>query len=225
MRGVARRAPATPDIGETVTEELVFGALRRERLWQIIALSGTGFGAVMGIGMMVVAFKHEMPTPQLVPFDTATGAAVPWAEVRAISLHEERAVADSMIFAYVRDRETFNQLDNDLRVRSVMSRSTGDAAASMRNLWSSANPDYPPSRYGTARMDVEIISIAPLSGNRAQIRLRKRLRSNEGDQIGNFTVTLAYEFEPAEVREIADVWANPFGFKVREYAITSDRFE
>ncbi|TVR45130.1 MAG: hypothetical protein EA386_12990, partial [Rhodobacteraceae bacterium] len=117
MRGFARRAQPAPDIGETVTEELVFGALRRERLWQIIALSGTGFGAVMGIGMMVVAFKHEMPTPQLVPFDTATGAAVPWAEVRAISLHEERAVADSMIFAYVRDRETFNQLDNDLRVR------------------------------------------------------------------------------------------------------------
>ncbi|CUX79976.1 virB8 family protein [Roseibaca calidilacus] len=225
MRGFRRKPQAIPDIGETVTEELVFGALRRERLWQIIALSATGFGIVMGLGMMVVAMKHEMPTPQLVPFDTSTGAAVPWAEVRAISLDEEQAVADAMVFAYVRDRETFNQLDNDQRVRSVMSRSTGDAANTMRSLWSSANPNYPPERYGSARMDVEIISIAPLPGNRAQIRLRKRLRSKEGDQIGNFTVTLAYEFEPAEVREIADVWANPFGFKVREYAITSDRFE
>ena len=225
MRGFARKTQSIPDIGDTVTEELVFGALRRERLWQIMGLSGAGFGAVMGLGMMFVAFKHEMPAPQLVPFDTTTGAAVPWAEVRAISLTEERAVTEAMIFSYVRDRETFNQLDNDLRVRSVMSRSTGDAASSMRSLWSSANPNYPPTRYGSARMDVEIISIAPLSGNRAQIRLRKRLRSNEGDQIGNFTVTLAYDFEPAELREIADVWANPFGFKVREYAITSDRFE
>ncbi|MDD7972006.1 virB8 family protein [Roseinatronobacter alkalisoli] len=227
MMGFGRmRAPVQADIAETVTEELIYGALRRERQWQMIALGSAAFAALMGCGMMVVAMKHKMPTPELVPFDTSTGTAVPWAQVRAISVHEERAVADSLIYAYIRDRETYNQLDNDLRVRAVMQRSDGEAGASMRRLWSSANPNYPPARYGdTARMDVEVISIASLSGNRAQARIRKRLRGIEGEQIGNFTVTLAYDFQPTEVREIADVWANPFGFTVTDYAITSDRFE
>jgi len=210
---------------ETVTEELIFGALRRERMWQYIALGSGAFGAAMGVGMMIVSLRHDVPAPELIPFDPATGSAVSWAQVRSISVHEERAVRDSLIYAYVRDRETFNQLDNDVRVRTVMARSTGDAAASMRSLWSSANPNFPPARYGSGRMDVEIISISPMSGDRAQVRLRKRLRSQEGDQVGNFTVTLAYQFQPTEVREIADVWANPLGFQVTEYAITSDRFE
>ncbi|MGY6697728.1 MAG: virB8 family protein [Roseinatronobacter sp.] len=210
---------------ETVTEELIFGALRRERMWQYIALGSGAFGALMGIGMMVVSLRHDVPAPELIPFDPSTGNAVAWAQVRSISVHEERAVRDSLIYAYVRDREVYNQLDNDTRVRMVLARSTGDAAATMRTLWSSANSNFPPTRYGAARMDVEIISISPLSGDRAQVRLRKRLRSNEGDQVGNFTVTLAYKFEPTEVREIAEVWANPLGFRVTEYAITSDRFE
>lgn len=226
MRFGKTPAPAPAAIAETVTEELIYGALRRERQWQMIALGAGGFAALMGVGMMIVAMKHEMPAPELVPFDTSTGTAVPWAQVRSISVHEERAVADSLIYAYIRDRETYNQLDNDLRVRTVMQRSSGEASASMRRLWSSANPNFPPARYGdTARMDVEVISIAPLSGNRAQARIRKRLRGIEGEQLGNFTVTLAYEFQPTEVREIADVWANPFGFTVTDYAITSDRFE
>lgn len=213
-------------VADTVTEELIYGALRREGQWKVLGLSGMGFGAVMAVGMMMLALSHETPAPALVPFDPATGMAVPSANVTTISMNEQDAVKASLIYSYVRDRETYNQLDNDLRVLSVLKRSTGDAAASMRALWSSESPNYPPKRYGDkARMDVDVVSITPITNGRAQVRINKRLRDLNGETNGAFTVTLAFEFTPAEQRELSDVWANPFGFKVREYAITSDRFQ
>ena len=213
-------------VADTVTEELIYGALRREGQWKVLGLSGMGFGAVMAVGMMMLALSHETPAPALVPFDPATGMAVPSANVTTISMNEQDAVKASLIYSYVRDRETYNQLDNDLRVRSVLKRSTGDAAETMRALWSSESRDYPPRKYGDrARMDVEVVSITPITNDRAQVRINKRLRDQNGETVGSFTVTLAFEFTPAETRELADVWANPFGFRVREYAITSDRFQ
>lgn len=213
-------------VADTVTEEMVYGALRREGQWKVLGITGLGFGAIMGLGMMIVALSHESPPPALVPFDPTTGMAVPTANVATISMNERAAVQESLIYAYVRDRETYNQLDNDLRVRSVLKRSTGDATETMRALWSSESRDYPPRKYGDrARMDVEVVSITPITNDRAQVRINKRLRDQNGETVGSFTVTLAFEFTPAETRELADVWANPFGFRVREYAITSDRFQ
>ena len=57
------------------------------------------------------------------------------------------------------------------------------------------------------------------------MRLRKRLTSIEGLQAGLFTATLLFEFRPEERRTIDEVWTNPFGFTVVEYAIRSDRLE
>lgn len=211
---------------DTVTEELVYGALRREGQWKVFGFGGMVFGAVMGVGMMALALSHETPPPALVPFDPATGMAVPSANLTTISMNERDAVQQSLIFSYVRDRETYNQLDNDLRVRSVLKRSAGAAAESMRTLWTSGQKDYPPTKYGDrARMDVEVVSITPITNDRAQVRINKRLADQNGETVGTFTVTLAFDFVPAELRELSDVWANPFGFKVREYAITADRFQ
>ena len=44
-------------------------------------------------------------------------------------------------------------------------------------------------------------------------------------QAGLFAATLLFEFHPEERRSIDDVWTNPFGFTVTEYAIRSDRLE
>ena len=85
---------------------------------------------------------------------------------------------------------------------------------------------YPPKVYGAnARLDVEILSINRIGSNRATVRLRKRLTSPQGMQAGLFTATLLFEFRPEERRSIDDVWTNPFGFTVTEYAIRSDRLE
>lgn len=209
-----------------IEEELVYGALRRERLWQRLGLVGLIFGCLGCLSAAAVAILDVDPPPVVVPYDPATGFALPEASVGATSVTENRAIIEAEVFRYVTDREVYNQLDNDVRIRSVLRRSDGAAQTSLRRIWNSANADYPPTVYGpNARLEVEILSINRIGANRATVRLRKRLTSINGVQAGLFTATLLFEFRPETRRTIDEVWNNPFGFTVVEYAIRSDRLE
>ena len=209
-----------------IEEELVYGALRRERLWQRLGLVGLIFGTLGCLGAAAVAILDVDPPPVVVPYDPATGFALPEASVGATTVTENRAIIEAEVFRYVTDREVYNQLDNDVRVRSVLKRSDGAAEDSLRRIWNSANAEYPPTVYGpNARLDVEILSISLIGNRRATVRLRKRLTSVNGVQAGLFTATLLFEFRPEERRSIDEVWTNPFGFTVVEYSIRSDRLE
>lgn len=211
---------------EIVEEELIYGARRRERLWQKLGLAGLAFGVIGCLSAAAVSILDVDPAPVVVPYDPQTGMALPNASVGASSITANEAVIESLVHRYVVDRETYNQLDNDVRVRSILERSDGAAEASMRGLWNSANDAYPPNVYGpSARLEVEVLSIQRIGANRAQARLRKRLTSPQGTQIADFTATMLFEFRPEERRQIDEVWANPFGFTVLEYAIRSDRPE
>jgi len=211
---------------EVIEEELVYGARRRELFWQKLGTLGLGFGAFGCLAAALVALLDTDPPPMIVPFDSETGMALPNAAVEAVTLTERPAIIEAQVYRYVTDRETYNQLDNDLRVTRVLSQSDGAAAASLRALWTSGHEAYPPDTYGEdARLEVEILSITLISANRAQVRLRKRLSSPRGSQTGLFTATLMFAFRPGESRSIDDVWQNPFGFTVTEYAIRSDRME
>ena len=219
-------AGASVAVREVVEEELVYGALRRERQWRIIGLSGAGFGVLGCLAAAAVAIFVEPPLPVVVPYDPESGLALPNATVQAVRLSERPAVIESQIYRYILDRETYNQLDNDLRVNRVLAQSTGGAEASMRAMWTSGQESFPPTRYGaTSEMAVEIASITLIGENRAQVRLRKRLTSPQGGQVGLFTATLMFEFRPERARSIDDVWQNPFGFTVTQSAIRSDRSE
>jgi len=211
---------------EHIEEELIYGARRREQLWQKLGLGGMAFGIIGCLSAAAVAVLDVDPEPVVVPFNPETGMALPNAQVQTQRITENQAIIESVAFRYVTDRETYNQLDNDVRVRSILERSDGAALASMRALWDSANPNYPPELYGdNARLEVEVLSINRIGVNRAQVRLRKRLTSNQGVQAGLFTATMLFEFRPEERRSIDDVWSNPFGFTVTEYSIRSDRLE
>lgn len=211
---------------EIIEEELVYGARRRELFWQKLGVTGLGFGALGCLAAALVAILDTDPAPLIVPFDSETGMALPNAVVEAVTLTERPAIIEAQIYRYVTDREAYNQLDNDLRVAHVLSQSDGAAATSLRALWTSGHEDYPPQNYGEdARLEVEILSITLISANRAQVRLRKRLSAPRGSQTGLFTATLMFAFRPEERRAIDDVWQNPFGFTVTEYAIRSDRLE
>lgn len=212
---------------EIIEEELIYGARRREQLWQKLAFAGMAFGVLGCLSAAAVAVLDVDPNPVVVPYNPETGMALPNASVRTVEVTENQAIIEAEVFRYLTDRETYNdQLDNDLRVNRVLERSDGAANASMRSLWDSANPNFPPSVYGsTSRLDVEVLSITQIGSNRAQIRMRKRLTSPQGVQAGLFTATLLFEFRPEERRSIDDVWNNPFGFTVTEYAIRSDRLE
>ena len=209
-----------------IEEELVYGALRRERLWQRLGLLGMVFGILGCLSAAAVAILDVDPPPVVVPYDPETGFALPEASVGATTVTENRAIIEAEVFRYVTDREVYNQLDNDLRIRGVLRRSDRAAGASLRQIWNSANADYPPKVYGpNARLDVEILSINLIGSNRATVRLRKRLTSIQGVQAGLFTATLLFEFRPETRRTIDEVWTNPFGFTVVEYSIRSDRLE
>ncbi len=211
---------------EIIEEELIYGARRRERLWQKLAFIGLGFGVMGCLGGMAIALLDVDPPPVVVPYDPNTGMALPNASVRTVSITENQAIIEAEVFRYVTKREIYNQLDNDLRVRAVLAMSDGNAAATFTQLWNSSNDNYPPTVYGPdARLDVEILSISRIGENRATVRLRKRLTSQQGIQTGLFTVTLMFTFHPEERRQIDEVWTNPFGFTVTEYSIRSDRME
>jgi type IV secretion system protein VirB8 len=212
--------------GEILEEELIYGARRRERLWQIVGLSGIAFGIIGCLSAAAVAVLDTDPPPVVVPYDPSTGMALPNASVKAESITERRAVIEAQVYRYVQDRETYNQLDNDIRVKRVLAQSSDGAKSALNALWSSSNPEYPPTKYGSnARLDVQIDSITLITNNRAQVRLRKKLTSPKGEQTGAFTATLLFSFKPDEPRSIDAVWQNPFGFIVQEYAIASDRKE
>lgn len=211
---------------EIIEEEMVWGARRRERLWMMVAAAGVLAGVLgMAAGATVLVTDVD-PPPELVPFDPETGMALPEAKVETVTITERPAVIEAQVYRYVLDRETYNQLDNDLRIRRALAQSRGSAEESLRRMWSRGNDLYPPTRYGEqAELDVEIDSITLVAGGRAQVRMRKRLRNEHGVTTGLFTATLAFGFDPEEPRSLDEVWQNPFGFHVTQYAVRSDRAE
>ena len=71
-----------------IEEELVYGALRRERLWQRLGLMGLIFGTLGCLGAAAVAILDVDPPPVVVPYDPATGFALPEASVGATTVTE-----------------------------------------------------------------------------------------------------------------------------------------
>lgn len=207
-------------------EELIFGARDREALWRKIAFAASGFGVAGCLLAGIMAVSLDKPPPVLVPFDPTTGHALPNVSVGTISVTEQEAVVQSLIYAYVRDRESYNQLDNDLRIEGVFARSKDQARLSLQQLWNPENPENPNRAYGqNARMDVQILSISNIGQNRAQARVTKRLTTADGVTEGTFRITLAYDFSPSTVRDLAGVWENPFGFTVNQYSVAAERFQ
>lgn len=204
--------------------EIIYGAMRRERLWQfatvaLILVAGASLATASFVVMTV-----RPPAPIVVPFDPATGMAVPNAMVESISLDERTAVVQALAYQYIQDRETYNQIDNDLRINRAIARSKGAARNGLIRLWDSGESDNLPDRYGDrTQVEVLVTSITILNEGRLQIRMRKRLTSPDGDTVGNFSANLGYEFEPGEERTLEAVWQNPLGFTVTEYAIFADR--
>lgn len=213
------------DVKDVFEEELIYGAREEAAMWKRIAFVCAGFGATGCLAAALVALFIDKPPPALVPFDPTTGTALPMANVGTISLAEREAVMQSLVFAYVRDRESYNQLDNDLRIESVFARSTGQAARSLQQLWNEQSPNFPPKVYGeNSRLDVAVSSIADIGNNRAQARITKRLTTVDGMTEGTFVVTLAYDYDPSSLRSLDGVWTNPFGFTVSEYSVAAERF-
>lgn len=213
-------------IGAVLEDELIFGAVDRERRWRKIAYIALSFGIIGCLLAGIIAITVDKPAPVLVPFDIRTGVTLPNVQVNSISTTQKDAIIESMIYSYVSDRETYNIFDNDLRIESVKARSTDLALKSLISLWDSSSRDYLPGQYSDkARIDVAVSSISLLSDNRAQVRLRKRLTSSDGIKDNAFLVTLEYELTPSRQASLEAVWKNPFGFVVKNYRVVTQQYE
>ena len=88
---------------EIIEEELVYGARRRELMWQKLGLTGMAFGMAGCLAAALVALLDVDPPPMIVPFDSETGMALPNAVVEAVSLTERPAIIEAQVYRYVND--------------------------------------------------------------------------------------------------------------------------
>lgn len=206
--------------------EVIYGAMHREKIWKI-AFAGMTVAAIVSVcASAAVMVWHQPPAPIVVPFDPETGMAVPNAAIEAVTLNERSAVVQSLVYQYVIDRETYNQIDNDIRINRVLDRTKRGARRGLVELWDSGSERYLPNRYGDrTQVDVVVTGITLLDEDRVQVRMRKRLTNPDGANTGNFTAVIGFDFVTEEQSTLEAVWRNPLGFIVTDYVIYQDRRE
>jgi type IV secretion system protein VirB8 len=214
-----------PELRSFLEAEMFFGVKKRER----IAYGVAGLGLAIGL-MGMVAVTVLLPLKQTEAFlaivDKDTGVAERVVAVDKAGMEQAEAIRQSLLFAYVTDRETYDQNDNEERILRAYTWSEGNARQSLVSLWTEGDPNYPPKLYGpSAKVRVQILSITPVSETTAQVRLTKTWVSDgEGvaDREGKFTATVTFRFEPTKETALDLVWQNPTGFLVTDYRLTSE---
>jgi type IV secretion system protein VirB8 len=204
---------------------MFFGVKKRERIAYVVAAGGLAIG-LMGMLAVVTLLPLKQTEAFLAIVDKDTGIAERVVSVEKAGIGEADAIRQSLLFAYVTDRETYDQHDNEKRILRAYSWSEGAAKDSLVTLWSEGHPNYPPKLYGeSARVLVDILSITPVTDATAQVRFTKTWVSDgEGipDRIGKFTATVTYRFEPSKQTALDLVWQNPTGFLVTDYRLTAE---
>jgi type IV secretion system protein VirB8 len=204
---------------------MFFGVKKRERMAYALATGGLAIG-LMGMLAVVTLLPLKQTEAFLAIVDKDTGIAERVVSVERAGIGEADAIRQSLLFAYVTDRETYDQHDNEKRILRAYSWSEGAAKDALVALWTEGHPNYPPKLYGeSARVLVDILSITPVTDATAQVRFTKTWVSDgEGipDRIGKFTATVTYRFEPSKQTALDLVWQNPTGFLVTEYRLTAE---
>lgn len=206
--------------------ELIFGVRRRERLAWAVAIGGV----LIGLGGLAVA-GMALPLKETQAFltivDKDTGIASRAVQVEAAGIEQSAAVEQSLLYTYVKSRETYDQADNEARLLHAYNMSSPRMREALRAQWDKDNPDYPPLIYGAGgKVIVEVLSVTPVGSGTAQVRFTKRLKkAGEPDRVGKFYATISYEFRPSKASAVELVWQNPFGFTVTDYRVTAESLE
>jgi len=214
-----------PEFRSRLEAELFFGMKTRERIAYAVAGAGLATGL---LALMAVTFLLPLKETEafLAIVDKDTGVAERVVAVEKAGMEQAEAIRQSLIFAYVTDRETYDPHDNEKRILRAFTWSEDAARQSLVDLWTDGNPNYPPKLFGeSARVEVEILSITPVTETTAQVRFtRTWISDGEGvpDRSGKFTATVTYRFEPTRESALDLVWQNPTGFIVTDYRLTAE---
>lgn len=214
-----------PELRSFLEAEMFFGVKKRERIAYAVAGGGLAIGLM---GMIAVASLLPLKETEafLAIVDKDTGVAERVVAVERAGMEQAEAIRQSLLFAYVTDRETYDQHDNETRILRAYTWSEGNARQSLVELWTEGHPNYPPKLYGAgARILIHVLSITPVTETTAQVRFTKTWVSDgEGipDKEGKFTATVTFRFEPTRETALDLVWQNPTGFLVTDYRLTAE---
>ena len=207
--------------------DMIFGPRRRKRFAYFIATVGVVIGLAGFLGAISLLPLKTTETVVVV-VDKETGDMDRVVSVEALTLDESDAIIQASLVAYVDDRETYDVTDGESRINSVLGRSDLDAARTLRDLWNSANEDYPITVYGRdAKIEVVIKSVNQIETGVAQVRFTRTLRRPRDTRTvtRSYVATLAYEFRPETRQRLQEVWANPLGFVVSSYRVDAETLE
>ena len=214
-----------PELRSLLETEMFFGVKKRERIAYGVAAGGLAIG-LMGMVSVVSLLPLKETEAFLAIVDKDTGVAERVVAVEKAGMEQAEAIRQSLLFAYVTDRETYDQHDNEPRILRAYTWSEGAARDSLVALWTDGHPNYPPKLYGqSAKVRVAILSITPVTETTAQVRFTKTwVADGEGlpDREGKFTATVTYRFEPSKETALDLVWQNPTGFLVTDYRLTAE---
>lgn len=215
--------------GHAFEDELFFTLRHQRNSWAKVAV-GSIIAALMSLSCLIAILPLKETEAFVVMVDKTTGEAEKLVQVRPASLDQQDAVRQAELVSYVVDRETYDPADNPVRIPDVLRRSTGDAAETLKQLWTSGSPQYPPTVYGQdvhVRVVVKSISFSPATTSGApelaRVRLTK-IREQTGQETADrtFVATVGFLFQPKERAKLEDVWKNPLGFNVLTYRIDAE---
>ena len=201
--------------------------LSARRAWMVAAAAGAVSLLLATALIMVLPLRETQVFTVLV--DRQTGDAENVLRVAPTGIEDQEALKQSLLVAYISDREGYFLPGIQGRLESVQRRSAGAAEESLRLLWSKGggNRAYPPDVYGQgAEVSVTVRRITFLSPTVAQVRFLKTLRKTKQEAVTQpFVATVEFAFEPKTERSLAHVWENPLGFIVTAYRVDAETLE
>jgi type IV secretion system protein VirB8 len=207
-------------------DEVFFGLQRRSALFGWMAALSLAT-ALCAVGAMAALLPLKEIRPYVVMVDRQTGESELVVSTRPADLAETDAVRQAELVRYVTERETYDTADNRERIPAVLATSQGQAATSLRALWTQASDQYPPALYGEdSLIKVKVRSIAVLNDTTAQVRFTRQLEQ-PGMQpvVRAFVATVGFAFQPRVERTLEAVWKNPLGFTVTSYRIDAETLD
>lgn len=216
--GAASEASGSYFLGETL-----LGMRQREKRAWGFAMFGALLASV-GIAVGTYGIVKNETQAYLAIVDKDTGIVERAVSVQRASVDQQQAVVESLIYAYVLDRETYDVDDNEYRILSVFQRSELAVRQPLQRVWTPGNANYPPDLYGTdGKVRVSISNVVMIDDDTAQVRFQKTFtKPNTPTQTGEFVATVTFIFNPSTVDNNLLLWQNPFGFQVVGYRVASE---
>jgi type IV secretion system protein VirB8 len=191
-------------------------ASRRTAWWVAGAASVIAVCEALAL-LFLTPLKTVEPYTLLV--DRQTGFVQPLKPLEPDVISRERALTQSFLVQYVIAREGFDidLIQSDYRKVALWS------AARARDDYISgiqvSNPDSPLVRLPrSARIDVEVKSVTPMSDKSAMVRFETQRRDAGGQAtpVQPWVAIVRFEYS-GEPMSVADRMINPLGFKVTSY--------